>query len=166
MLYGFRKGLQRWLIVFFISVLFGLLFTYDRPSLQWSMTGVAQPILAALPMAILPMFFYFVYCIRKSWLAISFMIFSLGLLEYKLYKGSYAVFWGFGVFLFFWVTIYRFFVALRNAVKATNSGSSSKEDDVGGRDEPLFESPGESSVGLVVGEVDATGLMVTGHNQY
>lgn len=160
MLYGFRKGLQRWLIVFFISVLFGLLFTYDRPSLQWSMTGVAQPILAALPMAILPMFFYFVYCIRKSWLAISFMIFSLGLLEYKLYKGSYAIFWGFGVFLFFWVTIYRFFVALRNAVKATNSGSSSREDDMGGNDEPLFESRRGPGIGLVIGKKDITGVMV------
>lgn len=161
MLYGFRKGLQRWLIVFFISVLFGLLFTYDRPSLQWSMTGVAQPIIAALPMAILPMFFYFVYCIRKSWLAISFMIFSLGLLEYKLYKGSYAIFWGFGIFLFFWVTIYRFFVALRNAVKATSSGSSSKEDNMGWSDEPLSKSPGAYSVGLVIGEKDITGVMVT-----
>lgn len=161
MLYGLRKGLQRWLIVFFISVLFGLLFTYDRPSLQWSMSGVAQPILAALPMAILPMFFYFVYCIRKSWLAISFMIFSLGLLEYKLYKGSYAIFWGFGIFLFFWVTIYRFFVALRNAVKATSSGSSSKEDNMGWSDESLSKSPGAYSVGLVIGEKDITGVMVT-----
>lgn len=164
MLYGIRKGLQRWLIVFFVSVLFGLLFTYDRPSLQWSMTGVAQPILAALPMAMLPMFFYFVYCIRKSWLAISFMIFSLGLLEYKLYKGSYAIFWGFGIFLFFWVTIYRFFVALRNAVKATNSGSYSNEDEMVGRDESLFKSPRECSVGLVVGKEDAMGIMVTPRN--
>lgn len=165
MLYGIRKGLQRWLIVFFVSVLFGLLFTYDRPSLEWSVTGLVQPFLVALPMVLLPMFFYFVWCIRKSWLAISFLIFSLGLLEYKLYKGSYAIFWGFGVFLFFWVIIYRFFAALRNAIKVTNSGPTSKiEDDSGGYEELRFKSPGAYSVGLVVGEKDAMGIMVTPRN--